>query len=77
FELIKERALIKEIKEIILAFSATPKSDNTERYIEKILEPIIQKYPIKISHLGKGLSTGTELEYSDSETIINALKNRK
>jgi recombination protein RecR len=60
-------------KEIILALSANVESENTARYIEKILEPL----KIKISNLGRGLSTGTELEYSDSETIINALKNRK
>lgn len=32
---------------------------------------------LKISTLGRGLSTGTELEYSDSDTIRNALKNRQ
>jgi len=60
-------------KEIILALSANVESENTGRYIEKILEPL----KIKITKFGRGLSTGTELEYSDSETIINALKNRK
>jgi len=77
FEKVKEKALSKDLKEIILAFSATKDGENTMRYIEKILEPIIQKYPIKISLLGRGLSTGTELEYSDKETIINSLKNRR
>ena len=37
---------------------------------------ILQSKGFKISHLGKGLSTGTELEYSDTDTIKNALKNR-
>jgi len=66
---------VKEEKpeEIILALSATVEGENTSRYIEKILEPL----KIKITRLGRGLSTGTELEYSDSETIANALKNRK
>jgi recombinational DNA repair protein RecR len=31
---------------------------------------------IKISVLGRGISTGTELEYSDSDTLRNALENR-
>jgi recombinational DNA repair protein RecR len=35
------------------------------------------KKNIKISTFGKGLSTGTELEYSDEETIKNAIKNRR
>lgn len=59
-------------KEIILAISATAEGENTSRYIEKILEPLRPK----ITHLGRGLSTGTELEYSDSETIKNALFSR-
>ncbi len=63
----------KNYTEIILALSANVEGENTGRYIEKILEPL----KIKITKLGRGLSTGTELEYSDSETIINALKNRK
>ena len=63
--------------EIILAFSATAEGDNTARYTEKILEPIAQKHSIKITRLGRGLSTGTELEYSDKETIVNALKPRR
>ncbi len=59
--------------EVILATSATLEGENTARYIEKILEPL----PIKVTRLGRGLSTGTELEYIDSETMNNALKNRK
>ncbi|MBI4692227.1 MAG: recombination protein RecR [Candidatus Terrybacteria bacterium] len=65
-------------KEIILALSATIEGENTVRYAEKILEPLSSKagQEIKISKLGRGLSTGTELEYIDSETMSNALKNR-
>lgn len=67
----------KELKEIILAFSATAEGDNTSRYIEKILEPLTKKYSLKISSFGRGLSTGTELEYIDRDTLKNALENRK
>ena len=59
--------------EIILATSATVEGENTNLYIERILEPL----KVKITRLGRGLSTGAELEYSDSETIENALKNRQ
>ncbi len=41
-----------------------------------LLEDITEKNSIKITELGRGLSIGSELEYSDSETIKNALKNR-
>ncbi len=77
FEKVKKDSTLKNLKEIILAFSATPEGENTANYTTKILEPITEKFPVKISRLGRGLSTGTELEYSDKETITNALKNRK
>ena len=64
------------LKEIILGFSLNPESEYTADFIIQALTPLITKYNLKISHLGRGLSTGTELEYSDSDTIKNALKNR-
>lgn len=64
------------LREIILGFSLNPESEYTANYIIQALNPLLTKYNIKISHLGRGLSTGTELEYSDADTIKNALKNR-
>ncbi len=65
------------LKEIILGFSINPESEYTADFITKEITSLINKYHIKISHLGRGLSTGTELEYSDADTIKNALENRK
>ncbi len=67
----------KEIKEIILAFSLSPQGDHTDQYVREQLNEIGTKLGIKISSLGRGLSTGTELEYSDNDTLRNALKNRQ
>lgn len=67
----------KEIKEIILGFSATIEGEETARYIERILEPLQKEQGLKISRLARGLTTGAELEYMDSETIKNSLMNRK
>jgi recombination protein RecR len=67
----------KEIKEIILAFSLSPQGDHTDHYIRGELKAITEPLGIKISSLGRGLSTGTELEYSDNDTLRNALKNRQ
>jgi len=64
------------LKEIIVALSANPEGENTTQYLKKTLEPLADKLGIKISVLGRGLSTGTELEYSDSDTLAHALKNR-
>lgn len=66
----------KGLKEIILALDANSEGEYTAKIIKQSLSPIIEKYNIKISELGRGLSTGTELEYSDPETLKNALKNR-
>ncbi|MFA5934517.1 MAG: toprim domain-containing protein [Candidatus Paceibacterota bacterium] len=64
------------LKEIIMGLDANSEGEYTTEIIKNNLSPIVTKYNIKISELGRGLSTGTELEYSDSETIKNALKNR-
>ncbi|MBI3888755.1 recombination protein RecR [Candidatus Nomurabacteria bacterium] len=66
-----------ELKEIILAFSLSPQGDYTDSYVRVQLKEVAEKQNIKISSLGKGLSTGTELEYSDNDTLKNALKNRQ
>ena len=65
-----------KLKEIIFALSANTEGDNTERFLLALIKPLTENKDVKISHLGRGLSTGTELEYSDSETIKNALRNR-
>ncbi|MEI6280667.1 MAG: toprim domain-containing protein [bacterium] len=67
----------ENLKEIILAFSLSPQGDHTDSYVREQLHEITEKLSIKISSLGRGLSTGTELEYSDNETLKNALKNRQ
>ena len=66
-----------ETSSIILAFSSSPQGDHTDFYIRSQLKNLIEPSNIKISSLGRGLSTGTELEYSDNDTLKNALKNRQ
>lgn len=68
---------VEKPQEVILALSATTEGDMTARYVERILEPCIQGGKIKISRFGRGLSTGTELEYSDRDTLKSAFENRK
>ncbi len=75
-ETITKRAKNDGLKEIILAMNLNPEGENTREYLESILRPEIKKHSLKLSTLGRGLSTGTELEYSDTETIKNAWKNR-
>lgn len=73
---IVETRLSEQLSEIILAFAINPDGENTSRFVEKLLEDTLQGTGTKISYLGRGLSTGSELEYADPDTIKNALTNR-
>ena len=66
----------KLLKEIILAYSLNPQGEHTDTYVRESLNSLLENSGIEISSLGRGLSTGTELEYSDKDTIKNALRNR-
>lgn len=76
-EELKERIKKEKSKlsEVIFAFSLSPQGDHTDSYVRGELKLLTKG--IKVSSLGRGLSTGTELEYSDNDTLRNALKNRQ
>src|SRR6185503_13514725 len=66
----------KLLKEVILGLSATKESDHTRLILMEKLHPLTQENGITLSSLGRGLSTGSELEYADPETIEYALRAR-
>ena len=70
------RASTEHIEEIIVALSATTEGEDTATYLLERITPLAQKQSIKISVLGRGLSTGTELEYIDADTMKSALAGR-
>lgn len=72
-----ERRTKAGLKELILALSLNSEGEHTREYVENLIGPLVKKHSLKVSILGRGLSTGTELEYSDAETIKNALIGRK
>ncbi|TSC83447.1 MAG: recombination protein RecR [Parcubacteria group bacterium Gr01-1014_17] len=72
-----EKSAAEGLKEIVLALSANPEGEHTAEIVAYALETLSKKYNIKLSVLGRGLSTGTELEYCDAETLKSALKNRQ
>ncbi len=76
-ELLKviEKRLKNNLKELVLALSATSEGEHTTDRIRELLAPY--RDHLKISELGRGLATGSELEYSDAETLRAALTNRK
>jgi recombination protein RecR len=63
------------LDEVICAFAVNPDGENTARFTEKLVKETLGD-DMKVSQLGRGLSTGSELEYADPETIKSALKNR-
>ena len=73
---VEHRAKNHELTEIILAFAVNPDGENTARYVESVLKELIATHSLKVTELGRGLSTGSELEYADPETLKNALQNR-
>ncbi|HEY4501260.1 MAG TPA: toprim domain-containing protein [Candidatus Paceibacterota bacterium] len=76
-ELLKavEKRLKNDLKELVLALSATSEGEHTTDRVRELLAPY--RNNLKISELGRGLATGSELEYSDAETLRAALTNRK
>jgi recombination protein RecR len=71
-----ERLLKKGLKEVILAMNASPEGENTAAYLEKILKKLLS-HDLKITTLGRGLSSGMELEYADPLTIRAAIAGRQ
>jgi recombination protein RecR len=71
---LKNKILKTSPKEIIISMSITADGENTTLYLKDFITEINKD--IKITIPGRGVSTGSELEYSDKETIKSALENR-
>ena len=65
------------LKEIILAFPANPEGDATAIQVREAILKNHQGDALMVTALGRGLSTGSELEYADPETIKSALESRR
>ncbi|MEI7621039.1 MAG: recombination mediator RecR [Candidatus Moraniibacteriota bacterium] len=70
----------ENVTEVILATNPTTEGDATALYLKRKLQTlnIDSNNPakLKITRLGRGLSTGADLEYADEITISSALTNR-
>ncbi len=60
------------LEEVVLAMNANAEGENTAF----LLKDIFKDQPLAFSVLGRGLSTGTELEYADPETLKSAFLHR-
>lgn len=61
-----------EVKEIILALSATMEGDTTAFYITKKLQAL----SLKISTIARGIPVGSEIEYTDEVTLGRSIMSR-
>src|SRR3972149_7157634 len=66
----------KNLKEVILAMNANADGEHTADYIKEQLSTAYQGKALAFSILGRGLSTGIELEYADPEPLKNAFLHR-
>jgi len=68
-----ERVTQEQIKEIIVATNPSMEGDATALYLRQRLE----KYPIRLTRLARGLPVGGDLEYADQTTLLRALAGRQ
>ena len=66
------RVAAGEVREVIMALSATMEGDTTNFYLYRKLK----EYPIKLSTLARGVAVGDELEYADEVTLGRSILHR-
>ena len=71
-EQLLERVVTGEVKEVIMALSATMEGDTTNFYLFKKLSD----FSLKISTLSRGVAVGDELAYADEVTLGRSILNR-
>ena len=73
--------LVKKLKretnpEVILALNNTREGNFTAMYIKEMFKEN-ELNNVTLTSLGRGLSTGSELEYADEETLRSAMESRR
>lgn len=74
--LLRQRLDDFELKEVVMGLPLNPEGEYTGQIIEDSITDLQREHGLSISHLARGLSVGSELEYSDPQTIQAALDNR-
>ncbi|MEP7162995.1 MAG: recombination mediator RecR [Candidatus Moraniibacteriota bacterium] len=68
-----ERVKKDSVQEVILATNPTTEGDLTALYLKSKLK----EYPVKVTRIARGLSTGGDIEYADEVTLTSSLTNRQ
>jgi len=61
------------VREIIMATNLTVEGDGTALYLSNLLA----EYPVNITRLARGITTGSVLEYTNKEVLADALTGRQ
>lgn len=73
-DLLLDRIALGDVREVIIAISASVEGETTLFYLMNCL----RKFPnLKITTIARGIGFGDELEYVDEHTITQALMNRR
>lgn len=62
-----------EVKELIIATSATQEGEATAMYIQRV----VKNMDLLLTRIGYGVPVGTNLEYADEKTLSKAIENRR
>jgi recombination protein RecR len=68
-----ERVRGGDFREIIMATNPTVEGDGTALHISNLLA----EYPVTITKLARGITTGSILEYTNKEILADALSGRQ
>lgn len=74
---LKLKSLIERLKnggveEIIIATNPTAEGEATAVYISKLIKPL----GVRVTRIGVGIPVGSDLEYADEITMLNAMERR-
>ncbi len=70
---LEERLKSGEVKELILATSATVEGQATAHFLSELAK----RYGTRVTRIAQGVPSGGELEYLDSGTLAHALEGRR
>lgn len=72
-EALVERVRLGSFKEVIMATNPTVEGDGTALYISNLLA----EFPVQLTRLARGITTGSILEYTNKEILADALSGRQ
>jgi recombination protein RecR len=73
FEPLVERIRGGEIKEVIMGTNPTVEGDGTALHLSNLLA----EFPVKITRLARGITSGSVLEFANKEMLTDALTGRQ